>query len=181
MQLSLGEIQRVLRGLLDEGVSVRDLVRIFEALSLRAPVSKDIDGLVDSARMALGPALVAPYLSDGTVSAISFDPMLEQSMFESLRTTEIGAVLTLSPELAQNILVALNNFATTAENTGARPILVCAPQLRFAVRRLIEPALETLPVLSYSEITGATSVRSVGIVTGQPVEDALRPTLAVTA
>jgi flagellar biosynthesis protein FlhA len=178
--LSLGEIQRVLRGLLDEGVSVRDLVRIFEALSLRASMSKETDGLIDAARMALGPALVAPYLSDGTVSAISFDPVLEQNMFESLRTTEVGSVLALAPELAQNILLALDKFGTTAENTGVRPILVCAPQLRFAVRRLIEPALEGLPVLSYSEITGATSVRSVGIVTGDPVETE-RPVLAVTA
>ncbi|UDY24043.1 flagellar biosynthesis protein FlhA [Nocardioides sp. Kera G14] len=179
VQLSLGEIQRVLRGLLDEGVAVRDLVRIFEALSLRAAVSKDVDGLVESARMALGPALVAPYLSDGAVSAISFDPVLEQNMFESLRSSDAGAVLAIDPELGQNILIALSNFATAAENTGARPVLVCAPQLRFAVRRLVEPALERMPVLSYSEITGATSVRSVGIVTGERAE--MPASLAVMA
>ncbi|WP_300682382.1 flagellar biosynthesis protein FlhA [Nocardioides sp.] len=177
--LTLGEIQRVLRGLLDESVAVRDLVRIFEALSLRAPISKDVDGLIDAARMALGPALVAPYLTDGAVSAISFDPVLEQNMFEALRTTEMGTVVALDPDLAQRILIALNNFSTAAENTGVRPILVCAPQLRFAVRRLIEPALESLPVLSYAEITGATSVQSVGVVTGEPVD--LPATLAVTA
>ena len=165
--LTLGEIQRVLRGLLDEQVSVRDLVRIFEALSLRAAVTKDTDQLVEAARAALGQAVVAPYLTDGVVSAISFDPRLEQSMLEALRSSDNGAVLALDPELAQSMLVQLHGLATAGENTGVRPVLVCAPQLRAAVRRLVAPALERLPVLSYSEIAGAQSVRSLGSVTGE--------------
>jgi flagellar biosynthesis protein FlhA len=166
--LTLGEVQRVLRGLLDEQVSVRDLVRIFEALSLRASVTKDTDQLIEAARAALGQAIVAPYLTDGVVSAISFDPRLEQSMLEALRPTDQGAVLALDPELAQSMLVQLHNLATTAENTGVRPVLVCAPQLRPAVRRLVAPAIDRLPVLSYSEIAGVTSVQSVGSVSGVP-------------
>ncbi|GAA1957562.1 flagellar biosynthesis protein FlhA [Nocardioides panacihumi] len=178
--LSLGEIQRVLRGLLDEQVSVRDLVRIFEALSLRAAVTKDTDQLVEAARAALGQAVVAPYLTDGVVSAISFDPRLEQSMLEALRSSDNGAVLALNPELAQNILFSLHTLATDGENTGARPVLVCAPQLRAAVRRLVAPALDRLPVLSYSEIAGALSVRSLGTVTGERA-DVPGAALAVSA
>jgi flagellar biosynthesis protein FlhA len=162
--LTLGEVQRVLRGLLDEQVSVRDLVRIFEALSLRAAATKDTDQLVEAARAALGQAVVAPYLTDGVVSAISFDPRLEQGMLEALRTTDQGAVLALDPELAQSMLVQLHNLATAGENTGVRPVLVCAPQLRAAVRRLVAPALDRLPVLSYSEIAGVQSVQSLGSV-----------------
>jgi flagellar biosynthesis protein FlhA len=169
-QLSLGEIQRVLRGLLDEGVSVRDLVRIFEALSLRAAASKDVDGLVEAARAALGPAVVAPYLVNGVVSAISLEPSLEQSMLEALRQSDAGAVLALNPELAQNVVLMLNKLATDAENTGVRPVLVCAPQLRPAVRRFTAAALERLPVLSYVEVSEAAQVRSVGVVTGAPVQ-----------
>ena len=52
--LDLGEVQRVLHALLEEGVSIRDLVRIFEALSVRAKTSTDLDGLVEAARTALG-------------------------------------------------------------------------------------------------------------------------------
>jgi len=163
-QLSLGEIQRVLRALLEESVSVRDLVRIFEALSLRAPVSKELDGLVEAARAALGPAIVAPYLTDGTVTAISLDPLLEQGMLEALRTTDQGAVLALDPETAQSVLTRSAQLAEQAENANARAVLVCAPQLRAAVRRLIAPALPRLPVLSYTEISGASSINSAGVV-----------------
>ncbi len=164
-QLTLGEVQRVLQTLLDEGVSVRDLVRIFESLSLRAQATKDLDSLVEAARQALGPAIVAPYTVDKTVNVISLEPNLEQQMLEGLRPTDMGTVIAIDPEIGQAVLNQLSQLMTDAENTGARPVLVCSPQLRPAVRRLVRPSLHQLPVLSYSELVGADQVRSVGIVT----------------
>jgi flagellar biosynthesis protein FlhA len=163
-QLSLGEVQRVLQSLLDEGVSVRDLVRIFEALSLRATTTKDLDALVDTARQSLGPAIVAPYVADRTVHVVSLDPQLEQRMLEDLRPTEHGAVIAMDPELGQSVLHQVSGLLTEAENHGHRPVLVCSPQIRSAVRRLLRPSHPTLPVLSYQELVGATEVRSVGVV-----------------
>jgi len=170
-QLSLGEIQRVLRALLDEGVPIRDLVRIFEALSVRAAASKETDGLIEAARAALDPALAAPYVVNGSLAAISLDPLLEQTMLEGLRQTDAGAVLVLDPDLAQHVLVSLAQLSTTAENENLRPVLVCAPQIRLAVRRLVAPAVDRLPVLSYTELGAAQQVRSVGVV-GAPVTPA---------
>ncbi|QCX28603.1 flagellar biosynthesis protein FlhA [Nocardioides jishulii] len=166
-QLSLGEVQRVLQSLLDEQVSVRDLVRIFEALSLRAAVSKDLDGLVEASRQALGPAIVAPYLQSGDVHVISLDPQLEHRMLESMRSTEQGAVLALDPETGQRVLMQLTVLARDAEEADQRPVLVCAPQIRAALRRMVRPTLDRLPVLSYSELTGTGQVRSAGVVTGE--------------
>ncbi|WP_101525410.1 flagellar biosynthesis protein FlhA [Nocardioides houyundeii] len=166
-QLSLGEVQRVLQSLLDEKISVRDLVRIFEALSLRASVSKDLDGLVEAARQSLGPAIVAPYLQSGNAHVISLDPQLEHRMLESMRATESGPVLAMDPDLGQHVLVQLNALCHEAENRDQRPVLVCAPQIRAALRRLVRPTLDRLPVLSYPELTGSGQVRSVGTVSGE--------------
>jgi len=163
-QLSLGEVQRVLQTLLDESVSVRDLVRIYEALSLRASVTKDLDSLVDAARQALGPAIVAPYVAGETVHVISLDPQLEQRMLEDLRPTDQGTVIAMDPELGQSVLHQLSGLLTTAENGNHRPVLVCSPQVRPALRRLLRPSLHQLPVLSYQELVGAATVRSVGVV-----------------
>ncbi len=163
-QLSLGEVQRVLQSLLDEGVSVRDLVRIFESLSLRASATKDLDALVDAARQALGPAIVAPYVVDRTVHVISLDPQLEQRMLEDLRPTDQGTVIAMDPELGQSVLHQLAGLLTEAENHNHRPVLVCSTQLRAAVRRLLRPSHHQLPVLSYQELVGAAEVRYVGIV-----------------
>ncbi|MBS2939987.1 FHIPEP family type III secretion protein [Nocardioides sp. J2M5] len=165
-QLSLGEVQRVLQGLLVEGVAVRDLVRIFEALSLKAQVTKDPDALVEAARTSLGPAIVAPHLLEGTVHVISFDPMLEQRMLEAVRPGDQGAVVALDPLVGQSVLGELSDLRTAAEERGLRPVVVCAPQLRAAVRRMVAPVLTTTAVLSYTELSGATSVRSVGTVSG---------------
>ncbi|MFL6109241.1 MAG: FHIPEP family type III secretion protein, partial [Marmoricola sp.] len=163
-QLTLGEVQRVLQTLLDENVAVRDLVRIFEALSLRAAATKDADALVEAARAALGPAIVAPYVTDACVHVISLEPQLEQQMLEDLRPTEAGAVIAMDPDLGQSVLTQLSTMLTEAEDQNLRPVLVCSPPLRPAVRRLIRPSLHRLPVLSYAELIGADQVRSVGVV-----------------
>ena len=167
-QLSLGEVQRVLQALLEEHVSVRDLVRIFEALSLRARVSKDLDGLVEAARQVLGPAVVAPYVSNGVLPVLSFDPALEQRLLEGLRAGEEGAFLALDVDLAQNVLTSMATLAREAEDQSLSPVLACAPQLRPAVRRMTNPSLPRLPVVSYTELGGPVQIRSVGVVSIQP-------------
>ena len=168
-QLSLGEVQRVLQSLLDEGVSIRDLVRIFEAISLRAQSTKDLDTLVESARSALGPAIVAPYIEEESVNVLSLDPRLEQKMLEALRPTENGSVIALTPDTGTSVLTQLSAMTHEAENANVRPVLVCAPQVRAPLRRLLRPSLPTLPVLSYSELIGSGKVRSVGVVAEEPV------------
>ncbi|HWJ11102.1 MAG TPA: FHIPEP family type III secretion protein, partial [Nocardioides sp.] len=89
---------------------------------------------------------------------------LEQQMLEGMRPTEQGTVIVLDPEVAQNVLLGLVQAAQAAENNGVRPVLVCAPQIRSAVRRLVAPAVDRLPVLAYSELGAAREVRSVGVV-----------------
>ncbi len=163
-QLSLGEVQRVLQGLLDEQVPVKNLVGIFEALSLKARETKDVDALVDAARQGLGPAIVEPYVVDGVLSVISLEPTLEHRMLEASRPGDRGTVIALDPVTAQQVMSTVADLSTQAENTGARPVLVCAPQIRPALRRMLAPALPTLPVISYSEVDGSGEVRSVGVV-----------------
>ena len=75
--LTLGEVQRVLHALLAENVSIRDLVRIFEALSVRAKTSTDLDGLVEAVRAALGAAISHPYVTpDERLHVLTLDPGL---------------------------------------------------------------------------------------------------------
>ncbi|MCW2772439.1 MAG: flagellar biosynthesis protein FlhA [Nocardioides sp.] len=163
-QLSLGEIQRVLQTLLDEGVSIRDLVRIFEALSLRASRTKELDPLVEAARLALGPAIAAPYLVDKALHVITLEPQLEQRILESLRPSEFGHSIALDPETSQALMSNLAHVVTSIENRNIRPVLVCAPQVRAAVRRLVHPIVPRLSVLSYQELTGAEQIRSEGVI-----------------
>ena len=84
--ITAGEIQRVLQSLLDEGVGIRDLVRIFEVVSERARVTKDPEQIVEAVRTALGPAISASYARDGKLPVLTLDPLIEHSLAEALRT-----------------------------------------------------------------------------------------------
>ncbi|MFC5381522.1 flagellar biosynthesis protein FlhA [Aquipuribacter nitratireducens] len=164
-QLSLGEVQRVLRGLLDERVPVRDLVSIFEALSLRARVSSDVDGLVEAARAGLGPAVADAFTRDGVLRVLTLDPLLEHELAEHVRPGEDGPVVQLEPGTLGRVLDALTAAVQRVDALGVEYVLVCAPGLRSALRRLVQAAVPTLAVLSYTEAGQAPRVEAVGTVT----------------
>jgi flagellar biosynthesis protein FlhA len=165
--LSLGDVQRVLHSLLDESVPIRDLVRIFEALSMAAKGGAEPDRLTEAARAALGPAIAAPYVHNGTLPVLTLDPRFEQSLLEALHPGETGLRLVLDTARAEALVATASRLADEVEEQGLTPVLVCSPQLRLPLRRLLRVAAPRLPVLSYAEITGsATRIESMGVVSG---------------
>ncbi|WIE56056.1 flagellar biosynthesis protein FlhA [Curtobacterium sp. MCBD17_003] len=163
--LSMAELQRVLQGLLAERVPINDLGRICEALTLRAKVSTDPEGLVEAARAALGPALAARYLDGSVLRVIMIDPGLEQSMLEGLRPSEQGTQILLDAHRVEQVLGSVRDAVGAVEHQGLSAVLVCAPQLRPAIHRLVSAQSNGLPVLSYQEATAAGStIETVGVV-----------------
>ncbi len=164
--LSLGEVQRTLQALLAERVCIRDLVRIFEAMSMRAKMtSPDPEGLVEAARTALGPAIAASHAVDGRLSVITFDPMLEQRLLESLRPSEAGAYLMIDPLLAERLAMEAARVAQVAEAAGDPAVLVCAQPLRLpGAPPAREATSPRLPVLSYAELGGQLTLVTSGVV-----------------
>ncbi|POH65037.1 EscV/YscV/HrcV family type III secretion system export apparatus protein [Cryobacterium zongtaii] len=165
--LSLAEVQRVLQGLLAEQIPINDLPRIYEALSVRAKVSGDPEGLIEAARQALGPALTALYLDGAVLRVIMIEPGLEQSMLEGMRPSDQGSQILLDPVRIDAILGSLRTAMATVEASGLTAVLVCAPALRPAIRRLVSAQAGGLPVLSYEEVTSArVAIETVGVVRG---------------
>jgi flagellar biosynthesis protein FlhA len=165
--LSLGEVQRVLQALLDEGVSIRDLVRIFEALSMRAKVSTDLDGLVEAVRAALGAAISHPYVTeDERLHVITLDPSFEQRLLESVRQTEGGQVLALDGHTVDALVRGCTELLDEAERMNLSPVLVCSPQVRAALSRLVRQVLPRLTVISYNEVSRTAQIESLGVVSG---------------
>jgi flagellar biosynthesis protein FlhA len=163
--LSLGEIQRVLHALLEEGVSIRDLVRIFEALSVAAKTSTDPDRLVEAARLALAPSITASHLRDGRLQVLTLEPRLQQSLLESARPLDSGVQLLPGPELVEALLSSVALQQQAAAEQGLHPVLVCAPQIRLPLRRLLGSTATDLAVMSYNEISSnATTVDTVGVI-----------------
>ena len=165
--LTLGEIQRVLHGLLAENVSIRDLVRIFEALSVRAKTSTDVDGLVEAARTALGSAISQQYVTpDEKLHVMTLDPGFEQRLLESIRPTDAGQVLALDTGTIDALVSGCGGVLDEAERLGLTPVLVCSPQVRAALSRLMRQVLPRLPVISYAEVSRTAQIESLGVVSG---------------
>ena len=171
--LTLGEIQRVLHALLDEGAPIRDLVRIYEALSVAAKTSTDPDRLIEAARAAIGPAITAQYLVDQRLDVITVDPRMQQTLVESVRPAEGGLQLIINPGLAEALVTDIQRQHQALTAQGGKPVLVCPSPLRLPLRRLIRIAIPDLAVLSYSELTGSSArIETVGVISD--VRDSVR-------
>jgi flagellar biosynthesis protein FlhA len=163
--LSLAELQRVLQGLLDEQVPINDLARIYEALTLRAKVSTDPESLVEAARQALGPALTAKFMDGPALNVIMIDPVLEQHMLEDMRPAEGGSQIVMAQDKLDAVLRSLRAAVDSAAAANRPAVLVCAPALRPAIRRLVGAQPGSVPVLSYREVTSANvQIETVGVV-----------------
>ena len=165
--LSLGEIQRVLQSLLREGVSIRDLGVIVEAIGDKARLTRDPALLAEYARQALGRQITAPFLGpDRKLRAIALDPMVEQEVSESITATSDGEYLAMEPSRAQALVTALRDNSDTAATLGGRPVLLCSARVRRHLRRLSEQSIPQLAVCSYNEIAPGIRVETVGVVEG---------------
>lgn len=163
--LSLGEIQRVLQGLLAEEVPILDLGRIYEALSLRAKQTTDPEQLIEAARQTLGETIAARNAQDGVLRVMTLDGTTEQLCLESLRPSDQGTQLALPPDRLESFMRSLRVTVDKAEAGGRTAVLVCSPALRPAMRRMVAMVAPRIAVLSYPEVTGTSiDVDTVGVV-----------------
>jgi flagellar biosynthesis protein FlhA len=162
--LSLAEVQRVLRDLLSEGVPVRDLTRILEAVTAKSRETRSPEALVEAARGVLGPTICQGAAVGGRLAALTLDPLLEQSLLEAVRSGDGGTWLALDPTRMEQLVTGIGDAVHAAEAGGHRPVVVCSAQLRPAVRRLLSTGRPDLNVLAYTELSRSLTVEPVGVI-----------------
>ena len=164
--LSIGEIQKVLQNLLQEGISIRDLLTIFENLADHAVTTRDTDVLTEYVRQGLKRAISSKYFpANETTSVVTLDPKVEQEIMGSVKQTEQGAYLTLDPEKTKNIMESLKQEVAKLENIGKNPIVITSPIVRMYFKKLTEDYFKDLIVVSYNEVESNVELQSVGMVT----------------
>jgi flagellar biosynthesis protein FlhA len=164
--LGLGDIQKVLQNLLKEGISIRDLVTIFETLADHAATTRDTDILTEYVRQSLKRAISNKYFPmNETTSVVTLDPNLEQEIMGSVKQTEQGAYLTLDPEKTKSIMASVESEIGKLEKLGKNPIVITSPIVRMYFKRLTEDYYKDLVVVSYNEIDSNVELQSVGMVT----------------
>ena len=164
--LGIGEIQKVLQNLLSEGISIRDLLTIFETLADHATTSRDTDVLTEYTRQALKRAISNRYfMPNEATSVVTLDPNVEQEIMSSVKQTEQGAYLTIDPERTKLIMESVETEIAKLENLGKNPIIVTSPIVRMYFKKMTEEYFKDLIVVSYNEIDSNVELQSVGMVT----------------
>lgn len=162
--MGIGDIQKVLSNLLKEGISVRDLVSILEALADYAPTTKDLNILTEYVRQKLSRMITSTYIQGKSARVVTLDQDLENLLMDSVQQNGSSSYLSLDPVSSQSVL---NNIAVQIQNLlqiGEQPIIVTAPIVRFYLKRLTDQYIPDLIVLSYNEIEADIDIQSVGVV-----------------
>lgn len=164
--LNVGEIQKVLQNLLKEGISIRDLVTIFETLADNAMTTRDTDVLTEYVRQSLKRAISNKYFpSNEMTSVVTLDPKIEQEIMGSVKQTEQGAYINLAPEKMQEILNSVKDEVDKMEELGKNPIIVTSPIVRMYFKKITSEQFRDLTVISYNEIAPDVELQSIGMVT----------------
>jgi flagellar biosynthesis protein FlhA len=162
--MTLGEVQKVLQQLLREQVSIRDLGTILETLVESAANNKNPVLLVEAARHALGRALIRPLLDDnGKLKVVTLDSSIEEECGRSTQNPHLIAGGALQISVARRVLDGLRGLLGD-QVAIAPPVLLCSSPGRFYLRRVLEPFIPKIVVISPSEIPPMTQVMSLGSV-----------------
>jgi len=162
----LGRLQRVLQNLLFERVPVRDFRSILETLADYADI-KDVEVLTEYVRSALRRAICNSLLKEAPEEGISVLTMtgdLEEMIRESVQSTPAGISVALSPDVASQLFRHMTALIDQMINNGQQPVVLAAPHIRLAFRKLTAANFPSLWVLSYNEIAPEVEVSAVGVI-----------------
>jgi len=161
--LSLGIIQKVLQNLIQERISIRDLLTIVETLADCAPATKDPELLTEYVRHKLSRSIVSPYIGeDGMLKLITMAQDVEDVLLNGIQKTEHGSYLSIDPKVANTIITSIKEEAEKAMAKNIQPILLTTPAIRRHLKKMVEYFVPSLMVLSQSELISDIGFKSIG-------------------
>jgi len=164
-KFDLGEIQTVMQNLLSEGVSIRNLPLILEAIADAAKLTTNLETLSEYVRSGIARQISNSLQGfDGKLRVLTLNPELEENLRGALQETDLGNYLALNPDLNNNFIYAVNDENRKCVGMGYPAILLVAPELRKPIRRILERDLRSVAVLSYNEIVADIELEAVGMV-----------------
>ncbi len=162
--LSIGLLLRVMKNLLKEGIPVRDLPTILEALLDSGVKTRDTDLLTERVREALAPTITQAFSQEGKLRVLVLDPELDEALARSLIKTEEGVQITLDPKKALSMINVLQDQCEKLMGDGIQPVVLTSPSVRLYFRKLIERQIQNCAVISHSEVTTLSKLESLGVI-----------------
>jgi flagellar biosynthesis protein FlhA len=161
--LSLGAVQKVLQNLLEERISIRDLLTIVETLADCAPLTKEPDLLTEYVRNKMSRSIISPHIGeDGYLKLITMSQDVEDILLKGIQKTEHGSYLSVDPNIADSIISSIKKEAEKAMSKNIQPIILTTPLIRRHLRKMIEYFIPSLMVLSQSELLNDIGFKAIG-------------------
>lgn len=163
--LSLGEVTKVMQNLLEDGVPIRDVRSIAEALADCGGKGQDTDTLTSRVRMALGGTIFQTINGiQDEMSVIVLDSQLEQ-ILQGATQGNLGG---MEPSLIENMITQLRNASNQLEAEGKTPVLLVASHIRLFLSRLLKSRMDNFYILAYEEIPASKNIKVVATIGNQP-------------
>jgi flagellar biosynthesis protein FlhA len=169
----VGRLQRVLQNLLTERVPVRDFRTILETLADYSDI-KDVEILTEYSRTSLRRSICNVLLKEAPeegISVLTIAGPIEELIKESVQSTPAGLAVAMPPEVATRIFRNLSSLIDQMIANGQQPVVLAAPHIRLAFRKLTASSFPTLYVVSYNEIAPEVEVSAVGVIRLENDED----------
>ncbi len=166
--LPLGGVQKVLQNLLREGVGIRDLSTVLEALADYASKTKDTELLTELVRERLAPHISAMLAPDGKLGVLVLAPELERTISSSIQRTEHGSVITLEAAEIAKVVEAVQSAVQRVSSLHPNPGVLCSPDVRPHLRRMIERFLPRCPIVTANELASGVQLESLGTIALAP-------------
>lgn len=162
-QITMTGLQRVLQGLLNEGVSIRDLPTILEAVSEIAAGSSNIMQIIEHVRLRIAKQICSANTNEkGYISVLVLSPIWEQIFSESMTVQGEEKVLSMPPSKLQEFVASVNKEFERQAALGETPVILTSPRVRPFVRSIVERFRPSLVIMSQSEIHAKAKIKSVG-------------------
>jgi type III secretion protein V len=160
--VSLTLLTDILRRLLEERISIRDLRAVLEALALLAATEKDPLTLTELVRAQLRRPLTFK-LTRGArdLGVVLVDPTIEDTIRRAIQRTPAGAFLTLAPAAARDVVAALKRAGAEAAQHGGPAVFLTQPDIRRFMRKLLEADIPEATVVSFAELLPEITLRPV--------------------
>ncbi len=164
--VSLGTVRSVLKNLLREKIPIRNLVTILETIADYAPFTKDADILTEYCRAALAETITDLLRAEnGQVTVSMLEPRLEDHIMQIVSNNNVHLQnLGFSPQQVNRLFENIAEKIEEMSNLGVRPAVLVSPQIRRAVRKFVESVFPNIFIVSYSELTTETELKSVGLI-----------------
>jgi flagellar biosynthesis protein FlhA len=169
--MTTGDLEKILKNLLSERVSVRDLGTILESVSDHIKDEKDLDILTEFIRQKMGHSISAQYKNPkGEIHTLTLAPELESKLSEAIEQSKRNGIrtgqalaFTLRTPMLQKLFAAISAEIDRLENEGKQPVLITATSIRVYLRKLLEPIFKNFVILSYAEIASDVDLHSLGM------------------